>query len=63
MTEGVSKLFNYSRHIFNEIEEVRNVNLINEQYRLIQKGVDESQPSFETLMRSYMPNKVPYSHN
>jgi hypothetical protein len=51
LKEGFYKMLNYSTHKFGELEEeIRNVNLINEQFRLIQRGVDESQHSFETLI-------------
>jgi hypothetical protein len=46
---------NYSSHKFNEIEEeIRNVNLVNEQFRLIQRGIDESQHSFEILIDAFV---------
>jgi hypothetical protein len=35
-------------------EEIRNVNLINEQFCLIQRGVDESQYSFEILIDAFV---------
>jgi hypothetical protein len=54
MMEGLTKLLNYSTHKFSEIEkEIRNVYLINEQFRLIQRGVDESQYSFEILIDAF----------
>jgi hypothetical protein len=46
------KLLNLCTHKFSELEEeIRNVSLINEQFRLIQRGVDESQHSFEIINR------------
>jgi hypothetical protein len=55
MAEGSAKMLNYSTHKFNRIEkEIRNVNLINEQFRLIQIGIDESQHSFETLINAFV---------
>jgi hypothetical protein len=48
LKEGLNKLLNYSTHKINELEEeIENVNLINEQFRLIQRGIDKSQHSFE----------------
>jgi hypothetical protein len=35
-------------------EEIQNVNLINEQFRLIQRGVNESQDSFEILIDAFV---------
>jgi uncharacterized protein YoxC len=44
LKEDLNKLLNYSTHKINELEEeIGNVNLIDEQFRLIQRGVDESQ--------------------
>jgi hypothetical protein len=55
MTEGLTKLANFSAQKFNEIEEeIRNVNLINEQFRMIQRGIDESQHSFEILIDAFI---------
>jgi hypothetical protein len=46
--KGFNKLLKYSTNKFSKLEEeIRNVNLINEQFRLIQRGIDESQHSFE----------------
>jgi hypothetical protein len=43
---GLNKLLNYSMHKINELEEeIGNVNIINEQFRLIQRGTEESQHS------------------
>jgi hypothetical protein len=48
LTKGFNELLNYSTHKFSELqEEIRNVNVLNEQFRLIQRGVDESQHSFD----------------
>jgi hypothetical protein len=48
-------LLNYSSHKFNELEEeIENVNLINEQFKLVQRGVDESQHSFEILIDAFV---------
>jgi hypothetical protein len=65
MTEGLTKLPNYSTHKFNETdEEIRNVNLINKQFRLIQRGVDESQHSFEILTDAFVHTEQdPYNHS
>jgi hypothetical protein len=55
LKEGLAKLSNYSTHRFNELEEeVKNVGLINEQFRLVQRGVDESQHSFEILIDAFV---------
>jgi hypothetical protein len=55
LMESLTKLFNYSTHKFNELEEeIRNVNLINEQFRLIQRVVDESQHAFEILVDAFV---------
>jgi chromosome segregation ATPase len=51
LREGLKKLYNYNTGRINKIEEeMTNINLINEQFRLIQKGIDESLHSFEILM-------------
>ncbi|PNF23406.1 hypothetical protein B7P43_G12246 [Cryptotermes secundus] len=55
LKEGLSKLSNFSAQKFSELEEeIRNVNLINEQFRLIQRGIDESQHSFEILIDAFV---------
>jgi hypothetical protein len=55
MTEGLTELANFSARKFNDIEEeIRNVNLINEQFRMIQRGIDESQHSFEILIDAFV---------
>jgi hypothetical protein len=54
LKEGLSKLLNYSTHKFNELEEIRNANLVNAQFRLTQRGVDESQHSFEILIDAFV---------
>jgi hypothetical protein len=54
MTQGLTTLLNYSSHKFNEIQEIRNVNLVNEQFRLTQRGIDESQHSFEILIDAFV---------
>jgi hypothetical protein len=42
----LNKLVNYSAHEISELkEEIVNVNLLNEQFRLIQRGIDECQQS------------------
>jgi hypothetical protein len=44
LTEGLTKLQNFSSQKFNELEEeIENVYLINEQFKLVQRGVGESQ--------------------
>jgi hypothetical protein len=46
---------NYSTRKFKNLEEeFQNVNLINEQFRLIQRGIDESQHSFEILIDAFV---------
>lgn len=55
LKEGLTKLLNYSKHKFSEMEEeVHNVNLINEQSKIIQRGIDESQHSFEILKDAFV---------
>jgi hypothetical protein len=55
LKEGLSKLANFSTHQFSEVEEeIRNVNLINQQFRLIQRGIDESQHSYEILIDAFV---------
>jgi hypothetical protein len=52
---GLNKLQNYSAHEFDEIkEEMLNVNLLNEQLRLVQRGMDECQHSFEILIEAFV---------
>jgi hypothetical protein len=51
LDNGLNKLINYSTHEFSELkEEMGNVNLLNEQLRLAQRGLDECQHSFEILL-------------
>jgi hypothetical protein len=55
LKESLEQMLNYSTHSFSELEEeTRNVNLINEQFRLIQRGIDESQHSFEILIDAFI---------
>jgi hypothetical protein len=55
LKEGLNKLLNYSTYKINELEEeMENVNLINGQSRLIQRGIDESQHSFEMLIDAFV---------
>jgi hypothetical protein len=55
LKDGFDKMLNYNTHNFGELEsEIKNVNLINEQFRLIQRGVDESQHSFEILTDAFV---------
>jgi hypothetical protein len=54
LKEGLNKLLNYSSHKINELEGIGNVNLINEQFLLIQRGVGESQHSFEILIDAFV---------
>jgi hypothetical protein len=55
LKEGFNRMLNFSTHKFDELDaEIRNVNLINEQFRLIQRGVDESQHSFEILIDAFI---------
>jgi hypothetical protein len=55
LKEWLTKLMNYSAHKFSDLEEeIKNVNLIKEQFRLIQRGVDESQHSFEILIDAFL---------
>jgi hypothetical protein len=52
---GLNKLQNYSARKFDEIkEEMLNVNLLNEQLRLVQRGMDECQHSFEILIDAFV---------
>jgi methyl-accepting chemotaxis protein len=54
LKKGLNKLYDYSIQKFDQLEEkIRNVNLVNEQFRLIQRGIDESQHSFEILIVFY----------
>jgi hypothetical protein len=54
LKEGFNILLNYRTHKFSELEEIRNVNLINEQFRLIQRRIDESRHSFEILIDAFV---------
>jgi hypothetical protein len=55
LKDGLHKWLNFSTHQFTKIEEeIRQVNLINEQFRMIQRGVDESQHSFEILIDAFV---------
>jgi hypothetical protein len=55
LREGLKKLYNYSTSRINKTEEeMTNINLINEQFRLIQKGIDESEHSFEILIDAFV---------
>jgi hypothetical protein len=55
LKEGLMRLSNYSSQKFKEIEEeVHNVNLINEQPRIVQRGIDESQHSFEVMLDAFV---------
>jgi hypothetical protein len=36
------------------LEEIRNISLLNEQIRLVQKGIDESEHSFEILLKAFV---------
>jgi hypothetical protein len=47
-------LQNYSAHKFDEIKEMLNVNLLNKQLRLVQRGMDECQHSFEILIDAFV---------
>jgi hypothetical protein len=55
LKEGLLKLYNYGAHKFSEyLEEIGNVNLLNEQFQLIRRGVDESQHSFNILIGAFV---------
>jgi methyl-accepting chemotaxis protein len=55
LENGLSRLFNYSAHEFSELEEeIGNINLLNEQIRLVHRGIDESQHSFEILLEAFV---------
>jgi hypothetical protein len=55
LKEGLTKLMNYIANYFSELEEeIENVNLINEQFRLMQTGIDESQYSIEILIDAFV---------
>jgi hypothetical protein len=55
LKEGFNKLLNYSAYKFSELEEeIRNADVINEQFCLIQRGIDESQHSFEILIDAFV---------
>jgi methyl-accepting chemotaxis protein len=55
LKNGLNQLYNYCTHEFNKLEEeIANVNLINEQFRLIQGGIEESQHSFEILIEAFV---------
>jgi hypothetical protein len=55
LREGLKKLYNYSTSRINKIEEeMTYINLIKEQFPLIQKGIDESQHSFEILIDAFV---------
>jgi hypothetical protein len=54
LESGLNQLFNYSTHKLRDLKEVESVNLLNEQLRLIQRGIDESQHSFETLIEAFV---------
>jgi hypothetical protein len=55
LEDGFSRLFNYSTHEFSDLEEeIGSINLLNEQIRLVQRGVDESQHSFEILLEAFV---------
>jgi hypothetical protein len=52
---GLDMLCNYGSQRLNKLkEEAENVNLLNEQFRLIQRGIDESQHSFEILVDTFI---------
>jgi hypothetical protein len=54
--ENVSnKLFNYGAHKFQElVEEIGKVNLLNKQLILIERGIDECQHLFKTLIEPFV---------
>jgi hypothetical protein len=55
LESGLSKLLNYSTREFLALEEeIGNVNLLNEQLRLVQRGIDECQHSFEILIDAFV---------
>jgi hypothetical protein len=55
LKDGLNTLLNYSSQRLNELKvEAENVNLLNEQFRFIQRGIDESQHSFEILVDAFI---------
>jgi hypothetical protein len=55
LRKDFDKLFNYSAHKFKSLEEeFEHLNLTNEQIRLIHRGMDESQHSFEILIDAFV---------
>jgi hypothetical protein len=55
MDTELNRLFNYNIQDFSELKgEVGNVNLLNEQLRLIQRGVEECQHTFEVLIFAFV---------
>jgi hypothetical protein len=48
LENGPNKLLNYNAHAFQKLEEIGNVNLLHEQLRLVHRGIDECQHSFES---------------
>jgi hypothetical protein len=55
LANGLNKILNFSEHEFQELEEeIGNINLLNEQLRMVQRGIDECQHSFETLVETFV---------
>jgi methyl-accepting chemotaxis protein len=55
LENGLNRLLNYSTHEFRELEEeIGNVDLLNEQLRLVQRSIDECQHSFEIIIDAFI---------
>jgi hypothetical protein len=52
--DGLDKLLNYSSHKLSEFEEASHINVINEQFQLIQREDDQSQHSFEIMIDAFI---------
>jgi hypothetical protein len=55
LANGLNKILNFSEHELQELEkEIGIMNLLNEQLRMVQRGIDECQHSFETLVETFV---------
>jgi hypothetical protein len=55
LESGLNRLLNYRTREFRELkEEIGNVNLLSEQLRLVKRGLDECQHSFEILIDGFV---------
>jgi hypothetical protein len=55
IANGLNKILNFSEHEFQKPEEeIGNVNLLNEQLRLVQREIEECQHSFETFIEAFV---------